>query len=251
MPTLFDQVVTNAGQAALGPAAVIDHVAAVVTARGGLVRAPDIGASDHIIRAGWVALGAELDADGTMPHQVYWQSVQWLDFDGSCFDPAPDSMPVTHIRWFLSPGTQAHLFVGGAVPVVPNPNASLAPYDRGLTAWTRQAITGAGTLGSMTTLWTYTVPAGFILAVAQAKVSWQRQFVATSPGQHHLLLNVAGQSVCYLLSRSNTLNLEEDELDGGTIYLPTGTVIEAKYLVSETGIDVLMLASATGYLFSV
>lgn len=250
MVAFFDQVVSTNGQASLAAAVLVDHVSTLVIVRGGLIMAPDYGALDHIIRAGWVALGAELDADGTMPHQIYWQRQQWVDFDAFVFDPGPDQLPATHVRWWMSPGTQTHLFVGGQVASVVNPNTLMQPWDRHPTVWNqRSAVSVAGGVG-LTQAWSYTVPAGRILRVEKLSARVIRDAVATAAlfVQGSVQTDVGQFLMAHLVS--NVLGAETtDSLSASPLDLPAGATIYAQYRNADTGGNATIHLFANGFLF--
>lgn len=251
MAVLFDQVVTTLGQASLGALAIVDHVSALVTVRGGLIRTPDYGASDHIIRAGWVALGAELDADGTMSHQVYWKPQTWVDFDAFVIDPRPDQMPVTHVRWWVSTGTQMHLFVGGSVAPLAVPNNALQPWDRAPTTWNQRSTVSVAAGTAQTVGWTYTVPAGKILRIEKLSARVVRATVATTVAGPQAFVTTDQGMFLNALLMSNVVGADAvDSLSAAPIDLPAGAAITAQYLNADTAGSVIVHLFAYGYLYN-
>lgn len=116
MPTYLDRAIDTDGQAALGGLSVI-FIAVHLTALGGLVTVVEPGNTDHVLRAGWVALGDGIDiGDGV---ETFWDPPQWLDFVNTRLAYDFDQNFVLNvrranrIRWHLSPGTAGHLRVEG------------------------------------------------------------------------------------------------------------------------------------------
>lgn len=116
MPVYLDQAIDTDGQAALAGLYVI-VVVVKLTALGGLVTVTDAGSPDHVLRAGWVAIGDGIDiGDGV---ETFWDPPQWIDFVNARFAYDFDQNFVLNvrranrIRWHLSPGTTAHLHVDG------------------------------------------------------------------------------------------------------------------------------------------
>lgn len=88
----------------------LDSVEIRITARGAQVRQPQVDLADHIIRVGFVCMGFHLDAgDGTV--RTYWRTPYWIDFDNVVYDLPTNQYYNNAIRWYLTPGTEGHIWV--------------------------------------------------------------------------------------------------------------------------------------------
>lgn len=250
MATLVDQIVSGVGSVSLGMLARVDHVSCTVTVRGGLVREPDTGASDHIIRAGWIALGCELDSDGAQPHTIYWSPQRWLDFDHCYFPLLPGEHASTDIKWFMSPGTQVRLFVGGSAAPLPSANSYLQPWDRNPAPVLQGGPVSAAGGGSLTQAWTYTVPAGRILRVTELHASIERFSAASGLNgpRCYVTINGGGAADVYLFSNTVATFVTE-VMEGGPLDLPPGTVLAGNYQNPDVGGLVYFWPIVRGYLF--
>jgi len=82
------------------------------------VRLTEPARTDHMLRAGWVALGDHFDAIGGVDRD-YWRAPIWLDFPAVLWTPpstetistVPVSLLASRLRWSLSDGTSGHIFV--------------------------------------------------------------------------------------------------------------------------------------------
>lgn len=249
MPTLVDQAIVDSGSLSLAMLADIDHASVNLTAHGGLVGSPSPGAVDHVLRAGWLAFGTELDADGTQVHSIFWREPHWLNFDQTLIAPDLDEYPSSHVRWWLSTGTQAHLFVAGDVHPVSPPNNTLQPWDRNLVAWSRTAfptITGAQTEA---VAWTYTVPAGKKLWLASAKVAIRRNGAASTGGTVYASIRRGGQYIITVNYDVSTTGYLADRLSGDALWLSAGEVLDAVSASTVTTGQVALDLVASGQLF--
>lgn len=86
---------------------------------GGLVNQPPAADSDQTLNAGWVAFGTTQNPFGD-GNEVYWYEVIWLNFrllhwprDPTRISAAYAQLTADTIRWHLSPGTIAKLYVFG------------------------------------------------------------------------------------------------------------------------------------------
>lgn len=249
MGTLIDQVIANAGSVSLGMLADVDHVSVNVTTQGPLMNSPSAGAADHVIRAGWIALGSELDADGTQAHSVYWREPKWLNFDQTLIAPPFDDYPSSHIRWWLSQGTQAHLFVAGVVHPMALPNTSLSPWDRNLAAWSRTAFPTINGVQSETVAWTYTVPAGKKLWLSSAKTSIRRVTASAAGGNVYASIRRGGLYIINVNYDASTIGYLADRLSGDALWLSAGEVLDAVSASSVSSGQVAIDLVASGQLF--
>jgi hypothetical protein len=84
---------------------------------GGLVTELELDSPDHILRAGWWALGHTGDVgDGVT--RIYWREPHWINTVDSEWTPEPQNSAsgdltvfADVIRWQLSPGTSGHLWL--------------------------------------------------------------------------------------------------------------------------------------------
>jgi hypothetical protein len=112
MAIIIDQDISGAGLVSLGPTLTqISFWTVHLTTLGPEVRPLEASSPDHILRAGWVAMGNFL-SQGQQAAGGYWLAPTWLDFDHSYWAPDSDLRAFwTHIRWCLTTGTLGHLQV--------------------------------------------------------------------------------------------------------------------------------------------
>lgn len=118
MPTYLDQDIAGDGQADLAGASVW-YLVLHVTALGDEARLPAPSVPDQIMRFGWLALGDTLDVIGGA--RPYWRDPLWINFTDVLWTPVPSSdssgplaLVATLLRWHLSVGAAAHVYVYGA-----------------------------------------------------------------------------------------------------------------------------------------
>lgn len=249
MATLVDQLIANSGSLSLAMLADVDHASVNVTAHGGLVGSPSPGAADHVLRAGWLAFGTELDADGTQVHGIYWREPHWLNFDQTLVAPDLEEYPSSHVRWWLSTGTQAHLFVAGSVHPVAPPNNALSPWDRNAATLSQWNIISVTPGGSVQTLWTYTIPANKVLYVATATVGLIRLTAPTTVGETFVELQAGGIDLLTAALKDGTIGKTDRDVLSGPGYYRAGQVLKADVFDSSTGGSVQAWSMLSGFLF--
>lgn len=88
-------------------------------ALGGRVSAPPAGDLDQVLNAGWCGFGTTQNpfGDGS---EVYWYDVIWINFQLLHWPQQPTrvsgsytQLTADQIRWHLSPGTTAKIYVFG------------------------------------------------------------------------------------------------------------------------------------------
>lgn len=119
MTALVDQDIANAGIVGFGGVKHVQQVYVWIRAYGGQVTHPD-ATFDHVMRAGWVSLGLQSSIIGAVS-SGYWRPPIWLNFQGTWWTPDPQSSEAgvlnfdqaDQVRWCLSAGTLAHIYVYG------------------------------------------------------------------------------------------------------------------------------------------
>lgn len=110
----FDADVSGSGSSSWSTAGIL-FVSADLTTLGGNPR--PIDDADHVIRAGWFALGDEFNVGlGTFE---YWDSPIYVDFEHFRWLPQPSgdqggtffTVLSSRVRWHFAPGVAAHLHV--------------------------------------------------------------------------------------------------------------------------------------------
>jgi len=113
----FDADISGDGTYAFGDVEVT-WLAFRLIARGPGVVSPELTAADHVLRLGWISLGAEwVDAFGAALN--YWRNPLWLDFENTFWTPTPSSsggaynhtLRCSRVRWHLSPGSSGRLYI--------------------------------------------------------------------------------------------------------------------------------------------
>jgi hypothetical protein len=97
----------------------IVYIAWKLTTIDPMVRELEPSAPDHVLRAGWIALGDSINPFGT-GFEDYWTPPIWLDFVRGLWTPSPSTnagAPLAQfgskIRWHLNGSTDGFLFVFG------------------------------------------------------------------------------------------------------------------------------------------
>lgn len=112
--TAFDDDVSDSGSASWATAGVL-FVSVDLTALGPLPRVVDD--ADHVLRAGWFALGDQFDIGlGTFE---YWDAPKHVDLVHTRWTPIPtgdanglfNTQLASRIRWHFAPGVTAHIHV--------------------------------------------------------------------------------------------------------------------------------------------
>lgn len=112
MAILFDAEVTGADQIDFGGDVNLDRVTVTIVTRPAYVRELEVEAPDHIIRAGWMALGYFF-SEGDQPPAIFWTIPRYVDFDTFLWANFTDSNgPVHYFRYFFTQGVTAHLLIG-------------------------------------------------------------------------------------------------------------------------------------------
>lgn len=117
---MLDRDISAAGVDNLVGTSRLLFVALEITAIGGLVRDSGDGQPDHILRAGWFSIGDNFSVD-TGPLMDWWRPPVWIDFEDLLWTPSPSydaaggalALQATRFRWWLSPGTTAHVYIFG------------------------------------------------------------------------------------------------------------------------------------------
>lgn len=113
MPYPISQSVSGAGSLLFGASHGPEFIGVEITTLGPDIRIPELAAADHIIRAGWVALGWNDAVAGI----EWWLPMHFINFEHSWFQFTTADIERTpewdRVRWFLSAGTVANLLVGG------------------------------------------------------------------------------------------------------------------------------------------
>src|SRR5258708_34849073 len=120
MPFYFDGDVADSGAADLVGGSRVLYAACHLTALGNLVHGTGDGLADHVLKAGFFSIGDHFSIGVALPHD-WWRAPIWLDFIDTLWTPvasadaanAPLCVQATRVRWFLTPGTHAHLSVFG------------------------------------------------------------------------------------------------------------------------------------------
>jgi hypothetical protein len=142
------------------------------------------------------------------------------------------------------------LTVQELVAAVP-PNTSLQPVDRGLLVWTQYAVASQGGGTASAVLWTYTVPAGRILAVERAAILGMRSAAATAAGIAQATVTVNGIPIADVANLGNTIGeVVRDSFEAGPLYLPAGNVISASASNPDTAGARLWWLFASGQTFN-
>jgi hypothetical protein len=89
-----------------------------VTTVGPSVTPLDLTAQDHLLRLGWLSLGAEWIDEFDAPLN-YWRAPIWLDFHQTFWTPSPSSylgaysqtLRCSRVRWHLTPGSAGWLYI--------------------------------------------------------------------------------------------------------------------------------------------
>jgi hypothetical protein len=115
---VFDDEISGSGEADFGTTAQVTYALVRIRAVSQLARMSEAG-SDHYLRLGWIAFGHNgFDIDATEVH--YWRHPIYLNFLDNLWSPEPQVIPgasaiqaiyAERVRWYLSPGTTAHLFI--------------------------------------------------------------------------------------------------------------------------------------------
>jgi hypothetical protein len=131
------------------------------------------------------------------------------------------------------------------------PNSSLMPWDRA----PLPTISGAqGTIAgntALTTSFTYTVPAGRILALCDAEVEASRQAAATGVGVTYGYILVNDVAVLWLAYFSNTLGETNRAAHaGGPLMIPAAGTVKGQWQNADVGGSVYVALRASGYLFN-
>lgn len=115
----FSGSVSGQGSNTFAATDQILFVAVHLSALGLDVRSPDLGITDHILRAGWFSLGDHFD-NGSGTAYDYWRAPVWCDFPNTLWTPipthegtgfAPTTLVASRIRWSFGPGTSGYLEV--------------------------------------------------------------------------------------------------------------------------------------------
>lgn len=122
MAVYYESDISGAGQAALVGGVKVQSVAVRLILVGPSVRSLDWpGVTDHLLRAGWFALGNFILIEADAVPRIYWRPEHYVNFVQNYYSP-PSQFPAdtaaseraSHVRWFLAEGTTAHLVVAGA-----------------------------------------------------------------------------------------------------------------------------------------
>jgi len=116
---IYSASIAGDGAASMGGSAVwyaVCHMTAVAAG----ARELEVGSSDHLLRAGWVAFGDTLSVIGATARD-YWRAVWWLDFVDSLYTPVPSTgeaggplgLVASRIRWHIPVGGAADIYVFG------------------------------------------------------------------------------------------------------------------------------------------
>lgn len=116
---LYDADIAGDGSAVLTGSNVF-FLVCHLTATGGPVRELEQGSPDHILRAGWLSLGDQLNVIGGVDLE-YWRAPIWLDFIDTLWTPVPSgihagaalTLLATRVRWHLAIGCAGHLYIFG------------------------------------------------------------------------------------------------------------------------------------------
>lgn len=117
MPTYLDSDIAGDGQDVF-PSNQVIYLVVHVTTLGDEARIPALTVPDQVLRFGWLALGDSLDVgDGA---RDYWREPLWINFLDTMWTPDPSTLAgsplvliASRIRWHLSVGAAAHLYVFG------------------------------------------------------------------------------------------------------------------------------------------
>jgi len=133
---------------------------------------------------------------------------------------------------------------------VPAPNYQKQPWDRNPALFSQGGPTFVNGATALTTLFSYTVPTGRIARVVRLRAQIVRQITPTSASyvQANLRINTATVSAAVLPAQAENIQAWDD-LGGGPLDLPAGSVIDGQYVNNDTGGQVLISLIANGYLF--
>lgn len=113
MPYPIDQSVSGAGSLLFGASHGPEFIGVAITTLGPDARTPELLVADHVIRAGWVALGWNDATEGI----EWWLPMHFVNYVNSWFQFTTADIERQaewdRIRWFFSAGTVARLIVGG------------------------------------------------------------------------------------------------------------------------------------------
>jgi hypothetical protein len=155
---------------------------------------------------------------------------------------------VNQVSWAMVPNSAMRLTEN--ITSLSIPNWQKQPWDRNATMWGNMFLSFIAGGTALTQAFTYTVPANRILRLSHLRALASRGQLATTPVVHVAQLVVAGIEVVGVYAQSNTSGYQyEDDLAGGPIECPAGTVITAQYQNQDVGGSWLTRFEAMGYTF--
>jgi hypothetical protein len=179
------------------------------------------------------------NGDGTLP-DLFLRKSQGL------FYPIADSM--TALSYDLVAGAQMAVTELLSPPAL---NTSLNPWDRSPAFVNLGGLYGVNGPTALTTAWTYTVPAGRILAVARARVSAVRNVVASTPVYVQGIIHINGGEAINLIAPGTAVGSSDfSDFAADAVYLPAGTTLNGQYASYDTGGSWLIEVSLSGTLFN-
>lgn len=117
MPAYFDDDISGDGQETF-PGGEVLYAVVHVTTVGPEARLVAPAVADQYLRLGWFAFGDSLDVIGGA--RDYWRDAVWINFLDTLWTPVPSSndpvalgLVATRLRWHLTFGTEAHMYVFG------------------------------------------------------------------------------------------------------------------------------------------
>jgi hypothetical protein len=178
-------------------------------------------------------------------HALGWQAPVDLELVPQLVYPLPTEYTLLGYTFL------AGLTVTVGELVAPAPlNSSLQPWDRAPAAWTAGAAAGFSGGTTTTTMWTYTVPAGRKLWLARATARLWHYIVPTTAGVALVQVLLNSAQMLYAECRNGVLGEQHsDDLQGGPLILPAGSVLSASVTNTDSGGGVIASADASGFLF--